>query len=71
MPQKLPNIFTVIVLTSVFGRLRDLQYIFAVIYETLCILEFIYLNVSFPGSNTSVGPKITEKILLCNGIMIK
>ena len=34
VPQKLPQIYTVII--SVLGRLRDLQTIFAVTYETLC-----------------------------------
>ena len=34
MPQKLPQIYTVPLWISVFGRLRDLQYIFALIYGT-------------------------------------
>ena len=37
MPQKLPQIYTVIAYICI-GKLRDLQYIFAVIYETLCRL---------------------------------
>ena len=37
-PQKLPQIYTVIAYICI-GRLRDLQYIFAVTYATLCISE--------------------------------
>ena len=35
VPQKLPQIYTVIAEYLYLGRLRDLQYIFAAIYETL------------------------------------
>ena len=35
--QKLPQVYTVIAYIHVLWRLRDLQYIFAVTYETLCI----------------------------------
>ena len=38
VPQKLPQIYTVP--TFVLRRLRDLQYIFAVTYETLCSFYF-------------------------------
>ena len=47
---------------SVLGRLRELQYIFAVIYETLCIT--CWLNVG--GSNMKCFPIFFPIFNVCN-----
>ena len=40
---KLPQIYTVITYICIW-RLRDLRYIFALIYETLCTYKYLYYN---------------------------
>ena len=45
VPQKLPQIYTVIAHICI-GRLRDLQYMFAVSYETFYIIYLIIIMVS-------------------------